>query len=117
MRPQVPSSYFQERAGVLRVSELLNAAGMVFRETPNADVGIDGYVELVDSTGQATGTTVAVQIKSGASYFVDGERAWKFYPPEKHTTYWELYPLPVILMLHDPTTDRVYWADVRFQLR
>jgi hypothetical protein len=117
MGPKVLPSYFQERAGVLRVSQLLNAAGLIFRETPNADVGIDGYIELVDQYGEAKGTTIAVQIKSGASYLSNEGDSWKFYPSEKHQSYWEMYPLPVILMLHNPGNDHVYWSDVRFQLR
>jgi len=117
MGPKVLPTYFQERAGVLRVGALLNAVGLIFRETPNADVGIDGQVELVDERGEATGATIAVQIKSGSSYLIDSGEAWKFYPSEKHQDYWEMYPLPVVLMLHDPDTDHVYWADVRLQLR
>ena len=117
IRPQIDTNFFQERAGVLRVGGLLNAARLVFRETPNADVGIDGQVELVDAFGGATGATIAVQIKSGASYLVDGGECWRFYPAEKHRTYWEGYPLPVVILLHDPTNDVVYWADVRHQLR
>lgn len=117
MGPKVLSTYFQERAGVLRVAALLNAAGLIFRETPNADVGLDGYVELVDENGLATGKTIAVQIKSGKSYLNDAGDAWKFSPPEKHRHYWEMYPLPVVLMIHDPDSDEVFWTDVRFQLR
>ncbi len=117
MCPKVLNTYFQERAGVLRVGSLLNEAGLIFRETPNADVGIDGLVELVDERGEASGATIAVQIKSGTSYLIDSGEDWKYYPHVKHQSYWEMYPLPVVLMLHDPRTDKVYWADVRLQLR
>lgn len=117
MGPKVLPTYFQERAGVLRVAALLNATGLIFRETPNADVGLDGYVEMVDENGLATGSTIAVQIKSGKSYLNDAGDAWKFYPPDKHRHYWEMYPLPVVLMIHDPDSDEVFWADVRYQLR
>lgn len=117
MAPKVLSTYFQERSGVLKVATLLNAAGLVFRETPNADVGIDGQIELVDEAGNATGRTVAVQIKSGSSFLRGAGDHWNFYPENKHVEYWEMYPLPVLLMIHDPTDDVLYWADVRFQLR
>jgi len=117
MLPKVSSNYFQERQGVLRVSKLLNDAGLVFRETLNADVGIDGHVELVNLEGEATGACVAVQIKSGTSYLKGNQTTWTFYPEAKHTFYWEMYPLPVILMLHDPASDTVYWDDVRLTLR
>jgi hypothetical protein len=115
--PKVTSNYIQERQGVLRVATLLNNAGLIFRETPNADVGIDGHIELVNVDGEATGASVAVQIKSGPSYLKKSGNAWAFYPEEKHALYWEMYPLPVILILHDPNSDLVYWDDVRLTLR
>lgn len=117
MLPKVSFTYFQERQGVLRVAKLLNDAGLVFRETPNADVGIDGHVELVNSKGEATGANIAVQIKSGKSYLKDAQSSWTFYPEEKHILYWEMYPLPVVLLLHDPESDTIYWDDVRLTLR
>jgi hypothetical protein len=117
MLPKVSSNYFQERQGVLKVAELLNAAGLVFRETPNADVGIDGHVELVNDDGQATGANIAVQIKSGESYLKEMGNSWAFYPSTKHIHYWEMYPLPVILLLHDPATGTIYWDDIRLKLR
>jgi hypothetical protein len=117
MLPKVTSNYFQERQGVLRVGALLNEAGLILRETPNADVGIDGHVELVNADGEATGATIAVQIKSGASYLDDVGDTWRYYPAQKHIQYWETYPLPVILMLHDPASDAVFWDDVRLTLR
>lgn len=117
MLPKVPPNYFQERQGVLRVAGLLQACRLIWRETANADVGIDGQIELVNDDGEATGAIVAVQIKSGRSYFIDGGAFWKYYPSEKHRLYWEHHALPVLLMLHDPDDDVVYWVDARRVLR
>lgn len=115
--PNVDANYFQERAGVHLVGSLLTAAHLIFRETDHGDVGIDGQAELVDDKGQATGATIAVQIKSGTSYLRDGGDHWKYYPADKHRTYWETFPLPVLLLLHDPGNNNVYWVDARHQLR
>ncbi|MCY2981162.1 MAG: DUF4365 domain-containing protein [Planctomycetota bacterium] len=115
--PKILPNYFQERQGVLRVSRILNDAGLVFRETSNADIGIDGHVEFVNSEGKATGAIVAVQIKSGTSYLKGEQSAWTFYAEDKHIHYWEMYPLPVVLIIHDPVSDTVYWDDVRLTLR
>ncbi|MHB8585930.1 MAG: DUF4365 domain-containing protein [Thermoplasmatota archaeon] len=115
--PKLGANYFQGRAGVHRVGSLLSAARLIFRETDHGDVGIDGYAELTDDAGQVTGATIALQIKSGPSYFHDGGAVWRYYPEEKHRAYWDAFPLPVVLLLHDPQDDRVYWADVRLQLR
>jgi len=61
---------------------------------------------------------VAVQVKSGASYFSNtSDNGWKFYPEAKHRSYWESFPLPVLLILHDPNSNISYWTDVRQALR
>lgn len=79
-------------------------------------MGIDGQVEMVVD-GYATGCLMAVQIKSGKSYLVGNEREWHFHPEPKHRLYWEKYPIPVILCIHDPTNSLIYWTDARQQLR
>jgi Domain of unknown function (DUF4365) len=113
--PQVSNNYFTERAGVLAVAAKLNRIDLIFRETPNADVGIDGQIELV-SSGSAPGKLAAVQIKSGLSYFNDRGNHWAFYPEAKHKMYWEAFPLPVYLFLHNPELNLTYYTDVRYQL-
>jgi hypothetical protein len=40
-----------------------------------------------------------------------------FYPEAKHRFYWERFPLPVLIVLHDPNTGNSYWQDVRQILR
>lgn len=116
MTPRLPANLQQERAGVLAVATELNRLGLVWRETPMADVGIDGQIELTDDEGRPTGRLVAAQIKSGDSYFRDGEDEWRFTPQEKHRLYWERFPLPVLLFLHS-AAEGTYWVDVRQALR
>ncbi|CCG85972.1 hypothetical protein EPIR_0607 [Erwinia piriflorinigrans CFBP 5888] len=61
---------------------------------------------------------MAVQVKSGLSYFTrPSEHGWKFYPEAKHRSYWESFPLPVLLVLHHPCSNVSYWADIRQALR
>lgn len=115
--PRVPRTLWTERAGILAVAAHVNRLGLIWREQPNVDVGIDGHIELVDSNGRATGRIVAVQVKSGPSYFRDCEDHWIFTPDEKHRFYWELYPLPVLLMLHSPAEASTWWVDARQALR
>jgi len=108
----------RERLGVNAVAGAAAKMGIIWRETPMVDVGIDGQLEFVDSADQATGRTVALQVKSGASYFKSGDgESWHFYPAVKHRGYWERYPLPVLLILHSIADDRSYWADARQALR
>lgn len=116
MSPRLPANLQQERAGVLAVATELNRLGLVWRETPMADVGIDGQIEFTDDEGRLTGRLVAAQIKSGESYFRDGGDEWRFTPQAKHRFYWERFPLPVLLFLHSGT-EGTYWVDVRQALR
>src|SRR5690242_13265116 len=98
--PELGRNYAQERRGVAAVQAFAARHGQAFRETPTGDVGIDAQLEFVQADGGVTGRTLAMQIKSGPSYFEnETERGWKYYPAAKHRTYWEHYPLPVILVL------------------
>jgi hypothetical protein len=115
--PKVTNNYFTERSGVIAVEKIVNGMRCIWRETPNADVGIDGQIEYVDSAGNATGRLVAVQVKSGKSYIPEDGDLIQIYPEEKHRQYWENFPLPVLLVVYDPETDTAYWQDARRILR
>lgn len=115
--PKVNKTYFQERDGVLKVGLIINSLGLIFRETPNADVGVDGMAEYVSDEGNATGKIIGLQIKSGESYFNEKDDYFKFYFDKKHRTYWETFPIPLILLLHNPITNQIYYVDVRHYFR
>jgi hypothetical protein len=116
--PKVPETAFVERRGVIRVEDVTNAARCIWRETLMRDVGIDGQIEYVDPEGQATGRFVAVQVKSGKSYFSGSDEDYVGYTPsEKHRRYWERSPIPVIVVLHDPSSDALLWTDARAAIR
>ncbi|MGN9811131.1 DUF4365 domain-containing protein [Micromonospora sp. BQ11] len=105
-----------EREGVLAFAALANRTRCLWRETPMRDVGIDGHVEYVDPDGNATGRTVAVQIKSGTSYMRTNSSTLQYYCSAKHKEYWSNYPLPVILIIFDPESRNIYWADARREI-
>jgi len=115
--PKVPPTLWTERAGVISVAAEVNRLGLIWREQPSVDVGIDGQIELVGEHGEATGRVVAVQIKSGESYLRGTEDHWVFHPDVKHRFYWERFPVPVLLMLHSPDRKETYWVDARQALR
>ena len=115
--PKVNKTYFQEREGVLKVGLIINSLGLIFRETSNADVGVDGMAEYVSDEGNATGKIIGLQIKSGESYFNEKDDYFKFYFDKKHREYWETFPIPLILLLHNPITNQIYYVDVRHYFR
>ena len=115
---QITNEYFTERRGVITFSRKVNSLRWIWRETPNADIGIDGQVEAVDDAGKSHGHIVAVQVKSGDSYVSKGnDSEIHFYPQEKHRTYWRNFPLPVIVAVVASDEETIYWADARRQLR
>lgn len=117
MLPKHSITSSQERFGVNAVAEVMAKLGQIWRETSLSDVGIDGQIEYVNTDGYATGKIIAVQVKSGASFFKERDDNWLFYPEEKHRLYWENFPLPVFIVLHNPETGLSYWKNVRHSLR
>jgi hypothetical protein len=86
----------------------------LFRSQDIADFGIDAQLEVVDGNPAiATGRLMGVQIKSGSSHFrVPTEDGWWFLCDADHVSYWLGHSLPVIVMLYEPGTKRVYWQHV-----
>ncbi len=83
--------------------------GWLFREQFNHDYGIDAQVEVV-AGDRVLGRLLALQIKSGPSWFkeptVDG---WWFRPERKHVSYWTSHSLPVVVVLYDESSERCHW--------
>ena len=90
--------------------------GLIFRETSNSDTGVDGQIEVVDEHNYATSRIMAVQIKSGSSYLHDNDDNWHFYVDEAHKNYWRLFPIPVMLIVYNPTDGEAYFIDAKFAL-
>lgn len=91
---------------------LFSKIGWLYREQPICDVGIDAQVEIVKDS-KPTGQLLALQIKSGVSYFSEIENNEIIYRPDKkHVNYWMKYCLPVVIILYNPETDQFFWTDV-----
>lgn len=111
--PKFLQTSVSERVGVLHVAKVLTEIGFIFRETSNSDTGIDGYIEEVNDNHEATGRLVAVQIKSGKSYLNDRGEYFVYYADESHIRYWKLYPIPVLLCIHNPETGYTYFQSIK----
>jgi HEAT repeat protein len=81
---------------------------LIWREVPNTDLGIDGYLEVVVN-GAPIGL-IAVQVKSGSSYIESpDETSFVFRAESKHVRYWLSYRLPVMIIIYDPEACAAYW--------
>lgn len=72
------------------------------------DIGIDGFVQVTDDEGKATGDVFAVQVKSGASYLRTTGGA---VPVDDHRELWKHASSPVIAVVHDPASGAMWWAN------
>jgi hypothetical protein len=115
--PEYTDDQLQEREGVYAFASAITKKRTIWRETPNSDVGIDGQIEYRNEHGQATGMIAAAQIKSGDSYLRGNKDVLHYYPSDKHANYWREFPVPVLLVIHDPKTGEMFWTDARQQLR
>src|SRR5258708_29082347 len=101
-----------ERIGVNAVEAIfLNDFGWLFREQTVSDYGIDAQVEVVENN-EPTGKLIALQIKTGASYFRPKGDDFVFYGELRHLEYWTRHSLPMFLVLHDPEKKLTLWQKV-----
>ncbi len=101
-----------ERLGVSITSRKILEAGHIFREQPIPDFGIDVQIEIKDGA-TATGRLIAVQIKSGPSYFAEENESGFWHRIEnRHRDLWLNHSLPVILVLCDVDSDVCYYEIV-----
>lgn len=84
----------------------------IFRPQPHRDLGIDAIIE-VQENNETKGELLALQIKSGLSYFEEkNENIIIFRTDESHIQYWKDFPIPVLVILHNPDIDEAYWQIV-----
>lgn len=97
--------------GVTFVEKTCALARTIFREVVKHDVGLDGFIELVED-GQATGIIAGIQIKSGESFVSDNGTVFRFVADQNHFAYWGRCAFPVIGVVYDPTRDIALWVDI-----
>ncbi|GEC16477.1 DUF4365 domain-containing protein [Nitrobacter winogradskyi] len=87
----------------------------IFREQTIADWGIDAHVE-VTNRDEPIGRLLALQIKSGKSFFRKRGDNFVFYGEGRHLRYWRNHSLPVAIILHDPDSGLTLWQRVDEEL-
>lgn len=101
-----------ERQGVNAVERIILGYNWIFREHPTSDFGIDAEVEICDD-GVPSGKLLKLQIKSGSSWFREGNEKGVFFRDSlEHFEYWLGHSLPVVLVLYDPRHDDILWVHI-----
>ncbi len=113
------SNVMQEHRGVAKVHTVCADMDAIWRPTSTTDLGIDGQIEFLEpGSSVSTGLLLAVQVKSGPSYFATQSDGYvKYTPAAKHRKYWGRLALPVILVLHNPDDDLTIYSRVKPQLK
>ncbi|MER6589666.1 DUF4365 domain-containing protein [Micromonospora chalcea] len=103
-----------EEDGVIEAHRVIHRQlRWIFREQRDDDYGVDAHIEVVSDNDQVTGKNIGAQIKSGSSWFKAVRGGWIFTESSrKHYNYWLGHSLPIIVILHHPETDNLYWQVV-----
>jgi hypothetical protein len=106
----------KSRIGVNAVEAVfLKEFDWIFREQPIGDFGIDAHIEVKEDE-RPTGKLIALQIKSGISYFEKSNDEYVFRGDLRHLDYWTRHSLPVFLILHNPDTGLILWQKIERHL-
>src|SRR5260370_36710345 len=102
-----------ERMGVAAANLEFSSWGWAFRSQEVEDYGIDAHVEPFDGPDRPIGRMLALQIKSGDSYFrEDADGGWWYRGENKHLRYRLGHVLPVLVVLYNPDSKTLYWQHV-----
>ena len=100
------------REGVNLASLAATRTGLIVREQPTSDYGIDAHFEVKEGA-EATGRLIAVQIKAGQSWFErETDQGFWHYISDRHYNLWINHSLPVIIVLCDTGNDICYFEIV-----
>lgn len=88
-----------------------NELKWVFRKNHQEnDFGIDAYIDVISETGHVTGKSIALQIKTGESYFKEkNDFGWVYRGEMKHLNYYLNHDIPVIIIIVD-NQETAFWT-------
>ncbi|GIF97524.1 DUF4365 domain-containing protein [Catellatospora citrea] len=111
--PKVSSGRRRETAAVNALRALLESQDHIVQDIDQRnDFGEDLYVQFTEGR-EVTGDVIKVQVKGGTSW----RRVGGYGVPVKgHAAIWADGNIPVICVVHDPKTERLYWANATEQL-
>lgn len=77
------------------------------------EVGIDAILEIRDDSYKSSGKFVAIQLKSGESFFEHhDEHAYYHYIDDVHVTYWLRCCSPVLFIIYNPAWRVAFWSRI-----
>jgi|GEM_PF-6474999 hypothetical protein len=101
-----------DQQGIGFISQQFAKIGCVLNEY-SRETGIDAILEIRESNYTGSGKFIAVQLKSGDSFF-SNETSDKYavYMDNSHIDYWLKCYLPVVFIIFSPIQNKAYWAKI-----
>jgi hypothetical protein len=89
-----------------------NDLNWMFRENHlENDFGIDAYIDIISELGQVTGKSIALQIKTGESYFEEkNNTGWIYRGELKHLNYYLNQDIPVVILIVNVSIKKAFWC-------
>lgn len=114
--PKYKRSAITAKEGINHVRSAVESAGSMFIAIGHEnDLGVDALIEFIENEAPLN-KQVAVQIKSGASYFSE-KTGECLIPVDDHRDYWAKHPLPVVGVVYVPAHGVAYWASIKGLLK
>jgi hypothetical protein len=84
--------------------------GFIWRGRHQEDFGTDGEIELVDRTGEVSGTVAFVQVKGTRDRFPgESDEAFTYILKADHMAYWQRSNVPVLLVCVSIARQQAWW--------
>lgn len=110
--PSIQKSTIKGESGITIVKYIVEERlGWLFRQNHfENDFGIDAYIDVITETGQVTGKSIAIQLKTGISFFDEAnEIGFIFRGDIKHLNYYMNLQIPILIVIVDEVGKTAYW--------
>ena len=110
--PTYKRSAVTSKEGINFVRSVVESTGSLFIKIEQEnDLGIDALFEFIRDE-RPLNKQIAVQIKSGASYY-NAETEECAFPVGDHRSYWSSHPLPVFGIVYVPSQKAAFWLNLK----
>jgi hypothetical protein len=114
--PTYKRSAVTAKEGINFIRSAVEGGGCLFIKIEQEnDLGVDALIEFIENE-RPLNKQIAVQIKSGASYYT-AESSECAFPIGSHREYWSQHPLPVFGLVYVPALRNAYWVNIKRYLK
>lgn len=114
--PTYTRSAITAKEGTNFIRSAVEGGGCLFIKIEQEnDLGVDALIEFIEN-GRPLNKQIAIQIKSGASYYTPESNECAV-PVGSHHSYWSAHPLPVFGLVYVPALRTAYSVNIKRYLK